>query len=151
MKSTIVTESPEETISLGERIATSLRKGDVVSLIGELGSGKTTLIQGICKGLGVKGYVTSPTFVLVNIYQGRVPVYHLDLFRLRGLQELEGIGYEDYLYGEGIALIEWGEKMRELLPPTYIEIQLKRLAPDRREVIIKGLTSKDRFPPLIKN
>ena len=143
MKSTIVTESPEETISLGERIATSLRKGDVVSLIGELGSGKTTLIQGICKGLGVKGYVTSPTFVLVNIYQGRVPVYHLDLFRLRGLQELEGIGYEDYLYGEGIALIEWGEKMRELLPPTYIEIQLKRLAPDRREVIIKGLTNKD--------
>jgi len=139
MRSTIVTASPEETISFGERIATSLQKGDVVSLTGELGSGKTTLIQGICKGLGVKRYVTSPTFVLVNIYQGRVPVYHLDLFRLRGVQDLEGIGYEDYLYGQGVALIEWAEKIREFLPPTSIDIQLKRLAPGKRRITINGL------------
>jgi len=123
----------------------------VLSFTGGLGSGKTTLIQGICKGLGVKGYVTSPTFALVNIYRGRFPIYHLDLFRLRGMPDLKGINYEDYLYGQGIALIEWGEKIRELLPPTYIEIQLKRLAPGRRKVIIKGLTSKDSFPPPIKN
>ena len=140
MRATIITKSPEETISLGKKISGSLKQGDIVSLIGELGSGKTTLIQGICKGLGVKRYVTSPTFVLVNIYQGRVPVYHLDLFRLRGVQDLEGIGYEDYLYGRGIALIEWAEKIREFLPPTSIEIQLKRLAPGKRRITINGLS-----------
>ncbi len=142
MRSTIITKSPEETIGLGKRIARNLKKGDAVSFIGELGSGKTTLIQGICKGLGVKGYVTSPTFVLVNIYQGRVPVYHLDLFRIRGKEDLEGIGCEDYLYGQGIALIEWGEKIRELLPPIYIEIQLERIAPGRRRITIMGLPRK---------
>jgi len=142
MRSTLITESPEETISLGKKMANSLKRGDVVSLIGELGSGKTTLIQGICKGLGVKGYVTSPTFVMVNIYQGKVPVYHLDLFRLRGVQDLEGIGYEDYIYGPGVALIEWGEKIRGLLPLTRIEVQLKRLAPGKRRITINGLSQQ---------
>lgn len=140
MRSTLITASPEETISLGKKMAKSLKRGDVVSLIGELGSGKTTLIQGICKGLGVKGYVTSPTFVMVNIYQGKVPVYHLDLFRLRGVQDLEGIGYEDYVYGRGVALIEWAEKIRGLLPLTRIEVQLKRLAPGKRRITINGLS-----------
>ena len=140
MRSTLITASPEETISLGKKMAKSLKRGDVVSLIGELGSGKTTLIQGICNGLGVKGYVTSPTFVMVNIYQGKVPVYHLDLFRLRGVQDLEGIGYEDYVYGQGVCLIEWGEKIRGLLPLTRIEVQLKRLGPGKRRITINGLS-----------
>ncbi len=140
MRSTLITASPEETISLGKKMAKSLKRGDVVSLIGELGSGKTTLIQGICNGLGVKGYVTSPTFVMVNIYQGKVPVYHLDLFRLRGVQDLEGIGYEDYVYGQGVCLIEWGEKIRGLLPLTRIEVQLKRLGPGERRITINGLS-----------
>jgi len=141
MWSTITTKSSEETASLGEKIAQALRPGDVLSFTGGLGSGKTTLIQGICKGLGVKGWVTSPTFALVNIYQGRLPIYHLDLFRLRGMPDLKGINYEDYLYGQGIALIEWGEKIRELLPPHSIEIELTRIGPDQRRITIKGLST----------
>src|SRR3989338_6036669 len=117
-----VTHSPAETKALGRRLAPAVRPGDVLALCGDLGSGKTTFVQGLAKGLKVREAVTSPSFVLVREYPGRLPVYHLDLFRLNRLDDLETIGYDEYLAGQGVTHIEWGHKMRQALPRGYVEL-----------------------------
>ena len=132
----IKTHSPEKTKQLGRTLGEVLKKGDLIALTGELGSGKTTMIQGICKGLEVQEKVTSPTFVLITTYQGRIPVYHFDLYRLEGKDEFLNLGYEEYFYGEGVTLIEWSEKVREYLPAKRIEIHLHRLKENEREIEI---------------
>ncbi|CAI2718470.1 tRNA (adenosine(37)-N6)-threonylcarbamoyltransferase complex ATPase subunit type 1 TsaE [Nitrospina watsonii] len=105
--------SPEDTQKLGERIGQLLQTGDIVLLSGDLGAGKTTLIQGIASGLKVQSneYVRSPSFTLINEYKGRLPIYHIDLYRLDSIAEMEELGLEDYLFGQGVSLIEWGEKL----------------------------------------
>lgn len=117
------TFSPGETIALGNKIGEQLEAGDVVALVGDLGAGKTTFMQGLAQGLDVKGYVKSPSFTLVNKYEGRFPVYHLDLYRLGDVNEIHELGIEEYLYGDGVCIIEWAEKAYSLLPEKHIMIK----------------------------
>jgi len=133
----IITSSPEETKKLGEGLAQGFSPGRVVAIFGPLGSGKTCLTQGICSGLGVKDFVVSPSFVLINEYEGRYKVYHLDLFRLEKLSEIINLGYEEYFYGDGICIIEWAEKAKEFLPDKRLEIHLKIISENEREIKIE--------------
>ena len=133
------TRSPQATQSFGVEIAGSLIAGSVVGLFGELGSGKTCLAQGICKGLGVEGRVTSPTFVMINEYLGcvdgrEITVYHFDLYRLGRSTELYELGYEEYFFGNGICLIEWAERAGGLLPKEAWRIYLSYVSDHERDV-----------------
>ncbi|MFO7650870.1 MAG: tRNA (adenosine(37)-N6)-threonylcarbamoyltransferase complex ATPase subunit type 1 TsaE [bacterium] len=119
-----VTGSAAETIELGRALAERLGPGDVVAFFGELGSGKTTMIKGIAAGLGVTETVRSPSFVIVTEYRGRVPVFHVDLYRLEGSSAPEGIGLEDYLGGDGVCLIEWAERAEGFIPKSAIRVRL---------------------------
>jgi len=121
---TFHTGGPEETELLGERIGEALEPGSIVALIGELGAGKTVLTKGIARGLRVPDLVHSPTFTLIHEHIGRLPVYHFDLYRLRTPEELEDLGPEGYFYGDGVVVIEWAEKVGELLPPDRLEIRI---------------------------
>src|SRR3989338_5736369 len=123
----LYTKNAEGPIILGEKLAKKLRRGDVVALYGDLGSGKTTFTKGIGKGLGVKNPVriNSPTFVLIKEYKGRIPLYHLDLYRLNDLKEIENLAIEEYIYGDGVTVIEWAEKMECLLPEKRMSVRLK--------------------------
>ncbi|MCL4425586.1 MAG: tRNA (adenosine(37)-N6)-threonylcarbamoyltransferase complex ATPase subunit type 1 TsaE [Firmicutes bacterium] len=121
---TLISRSPEETRFLGKSIGQRAKSRDIFSLLGPLGAGKTVLAQGILAGLGVSRPVTSPTFNIVNEYQGRVPVYHLDLYRLEETEELVEIGLEEMLLGEAILVIEWGDRFPEVLPAERLEISL---------------------------
>jgi tRNA threonylcarbamoyladenosine biosynthesis protein TsaE len=132
-----VTGSAEETRALGERFSRRLEPGDVVALYGGLGSGKTTLAQGICRGLGVREVVNSPSFTIVNEYRGRCPVYHLDCYRLEGTDDLLELGCEEYFYGDGVCLIEWAEKAAGVLPHRRIEVYLDQAGVGRRNIVIK--------------
>ncbi len=120
-----ISTSQEETIEFGRKFASELCPGDIVIFQGNLGSGKTTLIRGICAGLAVEEVVTSPTFTLINEYHGTFPVYHFDFYRITSEIELHDLGVEEYFYGEGICLIEWPKVVHELLPKNRIEIHLK--------------------------
>jgi len=133
------TKSSEETIKLGERLARKLKPGSVVALIGELGSGKTTLVKGIAMGLGVKNsrYVNSPSFVIIKEYKGKIPLYHFDVFRLSNLSELDTLSFEEYFYGNGICVVEWADKIMKLLPRKYTEIKIKIIKDNFRKITIK--------------
>lgn len=132
-----ISSSPEETKKFGSELATSLERSDVVALIGPLGSGKTCLVQGICAGLGIKEIVTSPSFVIINQYPGRFWVYHFDLYRLKNKKELVDLGYEEFFYDSGICIIEWAEKIKELLPKKRIEISLGIISKSERRIKVK--------------
>ncbi len=138
----LFTESEAETMALGKKLAAHLSAGDVVATIGELGSGKTRLIQGICTGLGVTQEVTSPTFTLINEYRGRLPVYHFDFYRITSQEEVWRLGFEEYWFGDGISLIEWADKVSELLPSDRVTITLKSFFAEgyehRRRITIQG-------------
>lgn len=137
----ILTKSAEETIELGKSIGTKLKPGAIVAFYGELGSGKTTMIKGICLGLGVEeqAIVKSPSFVMVNEYQGKWPIYHIDLYRIKNLQEISSIGFDEYLYAKGICLIEWAEKIENELPINIIKVELEVLSAFERKVKVSGL------------
>jgi tRNA threonylcarbamoyladenosine biosynthesis protein TsaE len=129
---TVDTRSEEETIALGEAFAAGLRAGDVVALYGTLGTGKTRFIKGVCRGLGAGEHVTSPTFTIVNEYRGgAVPIYHFDLYRLKDVRELREIGFDEYLDGDGVCLLEWAERVREFLPARRFDVTLA-FGPDER-------------------
>ena len=122
----IQSNGTSQTIRLGKKIGSRLRAGDVVALKGELGAGKTQFIKGLASGAGVgkSTYVSSPSFTLINEYPGKVPFYHIDLFRLDIQREAEGLGLEDYFHGEGITAIEWADKIPNLLPKELLRIEL---------------------------
>jgi len=120
----VVSKSAEDTKKLGKAIGEKLHGGEVVVLIGELGTGKTTMIKGICEGLGVSDPVESPTFTLINEYRGKVPVYHVDCYREERLEEWIELGISEYLYSDSVVLIEWGERLEEILPDDKITIHL---------------------------
>jgi tRNA threonylcarbamoyladenosine biosynthesis protein TsaE len=130
------TGSAAETRAFGERIGRQLRAGDVVTLSGELGSGKTVLAQGIAAGLGVDEPVTSPTFALVHEYRGRLPVWHLDLYRLSAPQERIDLSWDDLLAGGGVLLIEWPERITAALPPERLDAALRDTGDDTREITL---------------
>jgi tRNA threonylcarbamoyladenosine biosynthesis protein TsaE len=136
---TYETAGPEETFQIGRCFGDRLRAGDVVALIGDLGSGKTCLIQGICAGLGVEEPVTSPTFTLINDYEGRLPVSHFDLYRLDDPEALLDLGFDEYLDSGRVCLIEWADKCPALLPPGCIEVRIDIVAPFRRRIRVSGI------------
>lgn len=117
--------SPQQTFTYGEGLGKSLMPGALVYLIGDLGAGKTNLSQGLIKGLGVDQPVISPTYTIVNEYQGRYPVYHFDVYRLNHWTELEDLGYEEYFYGQGVTIIEWANLVEEILPAEGIWIRIR--------------------------
>jgi tRNA threonylcarbamoyladenosine biosynthesis protein TsaE len=120
----VTTKSAAETERIGALLGQNLERGMVVVLTGELGAGKTAFARGVARGLGVRDPVTSPTFTLIQEYTGRLPLYHFDVYRLQEPGELADLGYDEYLEGDGVCLIEWGDLVRELLPPTYLEVHL---------------------------
>lgn len=136
-----VSRSPEETESWGARLARRLKPPRVVGLVGELGSGKTRLVKGIARGLKIsrKNVVSSPSFTLINEYEGKYPIHHFDLYRIETPEEFCGLGYEDYFYGNGITLVEWAERIKPLLPKDSIWIHLKVKGPTDREIACSSL------------
>ena len=131
-----ISHSETQTRRLGARLATLLNPGDVLALTGELGTGKTRWVQGVCQGLAVVDPVNSPTFTLVNEYEGRYPVYHIDLYRLDQSSEMLSFGLEDYLYGTGITLIEWAERAANFLPVDYLAVKLYHLEDTKRRIVL---------------
>ena len=128
MKALIVsTNSPEETLVLGRMLARWLEPGDTINLVGDLGAGKTVLVKGIASGFGIDpASVTSPTFALIHEYTGDVPLFHFDAYRLKQPEEWENLGYEEYLRGSGISVVEWGGLVEPYLPSEYLEVQIER-------------------------
>ena len=122
----IEARSDEETINAGVSFSSRLKPGAVVACFGELGAGKTRFIKGICKGLGVHEHVASPTFTIVNEYNvGRLKIYHFDFYRMKSIDELREIGFDEYLEGGGIALIEWADRVEGILPPHRFDVHLQ--------------------------
>ena len=134
----VVSRAPSETQALGERLGSRLGRGDVVACIGPLGTGKTCFLQGLARGLGVAAAVTSPTFVLVNEYRGRLPVYHVDAYRTESLGELVDLGLEEMLHGEGVTIVEWADKLLPLLPPRTITVTIEGLGDEPRRIELTG-------------
>jgi tRNA threonylcarbamoyladenosine biosynthesis protein TsaE len=141
--------SPQETQALGERLGRVLMAGDVVSLVGELGAGKTCFVQGLARGLGVPAErrIASPTFTIVNEHFGRLTLFHVDLYRLEEERELREIGLADYLEGGGVAVVEWFDRFPELRPPDRIDLQIEITGDDSRKIHVSatGKTSEERI------
>jgi tRNA threonylcarbamoyladenosine biosynthesis protein TsaE len=128
--------TPEETAAAGEALGHTLGAGDVVALYGELGAGKTCFVQGLARGLDVAGHVTSPTFVIVNEYRGRLPVHHVDTYRTGSLAELADLGLLDLMGGDGVTLIEWADKAEPLLPARTIRVRIEGVGDEPRVITI---------------
>lgn len=123
----IESSSEKDTFGLGFTMGQEAKPGDVCTLIGDLGVGKTVFTQGFAKGLGVEDNVCSPTFTIVQEYnEGRMPFYHFDVYRIGDVSEMDEIGYEEYVYGEGVSLIEWANLIEEILPASYTEIKIEK-------------------------
>lgn len=121
------TNNEQETAALGEKLGQAALPGQVYTLIGDLGVGKTVFTQGFARGLGVSEHVNSPTFTIVQIYEdGRMPFYHFDVYRIGDVEEMEEIGYEDCFYGDGVSLVEWANLVEEILPEHYIRITIDK-------------------------
>lgn len=126
-KTVYETENSDETAALGERLGQEAKPGDIYTLSGDLGVGKTVFAGGFAKGLGITEPVTSPTFTILQIYEeGRMPLYHFDVYRIGDVEEMEEIGYEDCFFGSGACLIEWAELIEELLPQKHTEITIEK-------------------------
>ena len=123
----VETNTPKETFDFGKSLGESAKAGTVFTLIGDLGVGKTVFTQGLAKGLDILEPISSPTFTIVQVYEeGRLPLYHFDVYRIGDVEEMEEIGYEDYFYGEGVSLIEWANLIEEILPEKYTEIKIEK-------------------------
>ena len=137
------TRSPEETYEKSKKIGLQARPGQVYTLTGDLGVGKTVFTQGVAAGLGITEPVSSPTFTIVQVYEeGRLPFYHFDVYRIGDIEEMEEIGYDDYFFGKGICLIEWAELIEEILPDDRISITIEKNLEqgfDYRRITVEGL------------
>lgn len=121
------TFGPEGTFDLGKALGQQCQPGQVYTLIGDLGVGKTLFTQGVAQGLGIQEPVSSPTFTIVQVYEeGRLPFYHFDVYRIGDVEEMEEIGYQDLFYGDGVCLIEWANLIEEILPEHYVEISIEK-------------------------
>lgn len=135
--------SPEDTLELGRKMGKEAQPGEVYTLIGDLGVGKTVFTQGIADGLEIGESICSPTFTIVQVYEeGRMPFYHFDVYRIGDIEEMDEIGYEDYFYGEGLCMIEWANLIEEILPPIYKEITIEKDLEkgfDYRKIMIRNI------------
>lgn len=141
MAPVITTNSPEDTASLGEMLGRLLQPGDFVALIGDLGAGKTHFVQGVARGLDVPAEVsvTSPSYTLLNEYAGRVPLYHFDLYRLVGDDDIDDLGFQEYFSGTGICLVEWADRLRMQLPGSYLRITILDRGDTCRSIELSGV------------
>ncbi|KHD85309.1 tRNA (adenosine(37)-N6)-threonylcarbamoyltransferase complex ATPase subunit type 1 TsaE [Heyndrickxia ginsengihumi] len=130
-----ISNSPEETNAFAEKLASFLQPGDVLLLEGDLGAGKTTFTKGIAKGLGIKRTVNSPTFTIIKEYQGRIPLYHMDVYRLE--DTFEDLGFDEYFDGDGVTIVEWAHLIEDQLPTEYLKINLHHAGNDRRELMLE--------------
>jgi len=130
----LISHSPEQTRKFGAGIGELCLPGDVFLLVGNLGAGKTCLTQGIAWGLGIKEYAASPSFVVVRELHGRLPLYHVDLYRLDHIEEIVDLGLDDYLYGSGVCVVEWAEKGLSVLPVEHLLIQISSLSDNERKL-----------------
>ena len=135
-----VTHSEEETVLLGKKLGEKLKKGDVVALDGTLAAGKTYFTKGIALGLKIQEEITSPTFTVISEYSGRLPLYHMDIYRLAGEEDFLNIGAEDMLYGNGVCVIEWSEKIREILPKNTISVKISINRNNSRSISIDNIS-----------
>lgn len=133
-----ITHAPEATRVIAAQLAELLEPGDVLTLSGDLGAGKTTFTQGLAEGLGVEDTVNSPTFTLIREYEGRVPLYHMDVYRLGEQASSDDLGIEEYLYGDGVSVIEWADFIQSLLPEDYLQVMIRKLGETEREITITG-------------
>lgn len=140
----VISGNPEETFFVGRIIGENLIAGDTVALIGELGAGKTCFTQGVARGMGIpeEYKITSPSFTLINEYPGKITLYHFDLYRLQGSQDMEDMGYDEYLFGEGVSVIEWAEKMKDVLPAETLFVSFTYLDENEREILFSGQDKK---------
>ena len=139
-----ISENLKDTEKFGEKLAKSLKKGDVISLIGDMGAGKTTLVQTIGKTLGIDDYITGPTFALVNTFYGDIELNHLDLYRMEDSREIESIDIDNYVYPYGISIIEWAERAKEYMPRNLVEIYIDKLGENKREFTIKENNKREK-------
>ena len=148
----VFSQSFEQTMNLGRSLAQHLLPGDILAFFGDLGAGKTCMIQGICQGLGVSKdvYITSPTFVIMNRYNGRLPIYHFDFYRLSCREEIIDLGYEEFFFGQGVCMIEWADRAEGLIPDDYFKVLMKIISPtDRKvEIIAYGIDCQKRLSHL---
>ena len=141
MERSIRSYSPKDTHKIGRRIGAKTQSGDVLLLVGDLGAGKTTLTQGILWGLGGTEYARSPTFVLVNEYPARLTLYHMDLYRLNSIEEIEDLGLDDYLYGNDLCVVEWADKAPGYFPVNHAVVQLEVIDDQTRRVTVSSETA----------
>lgn len=135
---TFNTFSAEETIALGEKIGKLLKKGDVIAMQGTLAAGKTTITKGIATALGISDTITSPTFCLISEYYGKMPLYHMDVYRLDGEEDFVNLGTDDMIYGDGVSIIEWSEKIMPLLPKKTIILNIEPQPDGSRKITLEN-------------
>ena len=128
----------KDTERLGKIISKSMEKGTLICLDGDLGVGKTALTQFIAKEFGVKEYIVSPTFTIIKEYNGKLPFYHMDVYRIGSEEDMYDLGWDEYIYSEGVTVIEWSDLIEGILPEERINIEIKRIDDDKREINIKG-------------
>ena len=134
----LTTKSAEETAIIGEKLGKLLSSGNIVCLSGDLGAGKTAFTKGIAKGLGVEDYVTSPTYTIINEYEGKLPLYHFDVYRLNDVEDMYELGYEEYFFGDGVVVVEWADIVRDIIPGERLWITILNTRGDNsREIILE--------------
>ena len=138
MSATIESDSHARTQELGERLGRVLAAGDCVALVGDLGAGKTAFVQGLARGLGVRGRVASPSFTIVNEHEGRVPLFHVDFYRLENAAELHNIGFDDYFARGGVVIVEWADRFPDALPAGRLNVRFEILGGDTRKLHVDG-------------
>lgn len=135
---TFVTHSAEETIQLGKKIGSMLQPGAIIAMEGNLAVGKTTITKGIAESLGIEEAITSPTFTLISEYDGKMPLYHMDVYRLDSCEDFINLGVEDLMYGDGVSIIEWSERVREELPKSTITLRLEIREDGGRDITLEN-------------
>ena len=135
----VISCSFEETLRWGEEIGRQLKAGDIVALHGDLGAGKTSLTKGVALALGITEDVTSPTYTIVSEYYGKLPLYHMDMYRIEGIEEFEMLGVDDLIFGQGVCLIEWSERIAEYLPEDCKSVTIRILENGERKLIVDGI------------
>jgi tRNA threonylcarbamoyladenosine biosynthesis protein TsaE len=143
MEKKFTSDSIKTTHSLGARLGRLCKGGEIICLIGNLGSGKTTFTKGVADGLKIKpSEVHSPTFILMDHHKGRLMMYHFDLYRLEKIEEIERLGYEEFFFGDGVSLVEWADKLSSLMPKEYLEVRLEHKGDTKRGINLKAFGKK---------